>query len=210
MPDSTRTIYSVVATIWKFTYSILAVLGLVWIVSIICVISFAMHDGAEPKDHTTADAIVVLGAAQYDGRPSPVLKARLDHAITLWNDSVATYLVFTGGKGTGDTTSEAMVSFEYARKLGVQPVYMLLEGEGRTTSASMRTVATILSEKDMNSVVLVSDPFHMFRLWLISHRLGLDPTTSPTRTSPIGANHAKNAEYIFSESIKAPIAFILG
>lgn len=210
MSSSARKVYGVVRTILKITYSVLAGLGLMWVVSVLCVIGFAMHDGADPDDGASADAIVVLGAAQYDGRPSPVLKARIDHAINLWNDSVATYMVFTGGKGTGDTTSEARVSGDYAIRRGVPQDNILMESEGRTTSASMHAVASILQERDLGSVVLVSDPFHMFRLWLTSHRLGLVPITSPTRTSPIGANTAKNATYILHESIKAPIAFILG
>lgn len=181
-----------------------------WMISVLCVVGFAAYDAVNPTENISADAIVVMGAAQYDGRPSPVLKARIDHAINLWNDSTARILIFTGGKGTGDTTSEATVSGEYARRHGVPEDAILLESEGRTTSASMHAVASLLRARDMTSVVMVSDPFHMFRLWLTAQRMGLRPYTSPTRTSPISASSLKNAGYIFSESIKAPIAFILG
>jgi uncharacterized SAM-binding protein YcdF (DUF218 family) len=183
---------------------ILVIIAIAWVVSVGCVAGFAAYDGAQP-----ADAIVVLGAAQYDGHPSPVLKARLDHAIDLWRDSTARLLILTGGKGTGDTTSEAAVGSVYSRKRGVPDGAILLESEGRTTFASMRSVADMLRTRRMTSVVLVSDPFHMFRLWVLAHRLGLEAHTSPTRTSPIAMNSVKNLGYIFSESFKAPAAVFI-
>ena len=202
--------FRVMRLIWRSINTVMAVLGFIWFISILGVVGFALHDGADPEDGVKVDAIVVLGAAQYDGRPSPVLRARIDHALNLWNDSISTFLIFTGGKGTGDTTSEAAVSGQYARRRGVPDEVILLESEGRTTSASMRAVASMLQSRQMTDVVLVSDPFHMFRLWLTARRLGLQPVTSPTRTSPIGASRVKNAGYILNESIKAPVAFILG
>jgi uncharacterized SAM-binding protein YcdF (DUF218 family) len=182
----------------------LVIIAIAWVVSIGCVVGFAAYDGARP-----ADAIVVLGAAQYDGHPSPVLKARLDHAIDLWRDSTARLLILTGGKGTGDTTSEAAVGSVYSRKRGVPDGAILLESEGRTTFASMQSVSDMLRTRQMTSVVLVSDPFHMFRLWVLAHRLGLEAHTSPTRTSPIAMNSVKNLGYIFSESFKAPAAVFI-
>lgn len=210
MPEPTRKTYRVTTLIWRAINSALAILAIAWFVSIAGVVIFALHDGADPEDNVKADAIVVLGAAQYDGRPSPVLKARIDHALLLWEDSVASLIIFTGGKGRGDTTSEAMVSGEYARKRGIPDQVILLESEGRTTSVSMNAVSSMLHSREMTSVVLVSDPFHMFRLWLTAQRLGLNAVTSPTRTSPISVSRMKNAGYILSESIKAPVAFILG
>jgi uncharacterized SAM-binding protein YcdF (DUF218 family) len=185
--------------------ALLVVVGFAWVVSLLSVIGFAAYDGAKP-----ADAIVVLGAAQYDGKPSPVLRARLDHAIELWRDSTAQLLIFTGGMGSGDTTSEAAVSSVYARRRGVPEGVILLETEGRTSRASMKAVASMLHVRGMTSVVLVSDPFHMFRLWVLAQRMGLQAHPSPTRTSPISMRSVKNAGYILSESFKAPIAFIIG
>ncbi len=205
MPRETRETHRIVRAVWRVIGATLGVVGLLWIISILSVIGFAAYDGKQP-----ADAIVVLGAAQYDGKPSPVLRARLDHAIELWRDSTAQVIVFTGGTGSGDTTSEAKVSRVYARRQGVPDSVVLLETEGRTSSASMQAVASMLHERGMTSVVLVSDPFHMFRLWVLAQRVGLDAYTSPTRTSPIATGSAKNAGYILTESIKAPIAFILG
>lgn len=182
-----------------------------WIGSVVAVLVFAERDGVK---HGTgrvgqADAIVVLGAAQYAGRPSPVLRARVNHALDLWHDGVAPVLVFTGGVGDRDTTSEAAVSASYAMRHGVPESVMILETQGRTTSESIRSVALILGARHQTSVVLVSDPYHMFRLWILARRHGFKVVTSPTRTSPIWANLPASAGYIFSKSLKAPIAFLV-
>jgi vancomycin permeability regulator SanA len=194
----------------RITGVIVGLLLAIWIGSLIAVVAFAEYDGVREGafGERQADAIVVLGAAQYAGRPSPVLKARVDHALDLWHKQVAPVLVLTGGVGVRDTTSEAAVSAKYAMKRGVPESAIVLETAGRTTSESITSVARMLSERDQTYVVLVSDPFHMFRLWILARRHGLDAVTSPTRSSPIWANVPVNAGYIFSESLKAPIAFI--
>jgi uncharacterized SAM-binding protein YcdF (DUF218 family) len=183
----------------------------VWIGSVITVLAFAEHDGVKAGADRVgqADAIVVLGAAQYAGHPSPVLKARVDHAVDLWHEQVAPLLILTGGVGERDTTSEAEVGASYARRHGVPEGAMLLEDQGRTTSESIRSVAAMLTARGRNSVVLVSDPYHMFRVWILARRHGLKVVTSPTRTSPIWASIPASAGYIFSESLKAPIAYLV-
>jgi uncharacterized SAM-binding protein YcdF (DUF218 family) len=178
-----------------------------WIGSVIAVLAFAEHDGVDrPRQ---ADAIVVLGAAQYAGHPSPVLRARIDHALNLWRAGVAPLLVLTGGVGRRDTTSEAAVSASYAMRHGVPESAIMLETEGRTTSESITSVALVLTARGETSVVLVSDPFHMFRVWILARRHGLNVVTSPTRSSPLWVSVPASAGYIFSESLKAPIAFIV-
>jgi uncharacterized SAM-binding protein YcdF (DUF218 family) len=154
------------------------------------------------------DAIVVLGAAQYDGRPSPVLRARLNHAFKLWRDGRGEWLVVTGGVGSGDTTSEAKVGQRFLAQLGVPPKSVLLEATGRTTEESMRGVASILGEKQLKRVLLVSDPFHMLRLDISARSHGLIPLTSPTRTSPISQNRFQLATYVMAESFKVPWTLI--
>src|SRR5215218_3174826 len=109
----------------------LALLLVGWLASLGAVLAWERHDQSRP-----VGAIVVLGAAQYVGRPSPVLRARLDHAVALWRRGLAQHLVVTGGKGTGDTTSEAAVSGRYVRQRGIPASAILLEAEGRTTSQS--------------------------------------------------------------------------
>jgi uncharacterized SAM-binding protein YcdF (DUF218 family) len=174
----------------------------VWIVSVSAVLMWGSRDEARP-----AQAIVVLGAAQYAGKPSPVLRARLDHALDLWNRRLASLLILTGGTGAGDTTSEADVGRKYARRHGVPDSAILVETEGRTTSESMRAVAGMLEVRGLQSALLVSDPFHMLRLRILARRFGFTPYTSPTQTSPISPNREERWKYIFSESLKAPLAF---
>lgn len=183
------------------TVAVVAAFAL-WIISATAVLIWSSRDEARP-----AQAIVVLGAAQYAGKPSPVLRARLDHALELWNRHLASLLILTGGTGSGDTTSEAAVGRTYARKHGVPDSAILVETEGRTTSESMRAVAGMLEVRGLQSALLVSDPFHMLRLRILARRFGFTPYTSPTRTSPISPNREERWKYIFSESLKAPLAF---
>jgi uncharacterized SAM-binding protein YcdF (DUF218 family) len=182
---------------------IAVVLLLAWVVSMALVARAGRRDEAQ-----TADAIVVLGAAQYVGRPSPVLRARVDHAVSLWKRGLAPTLILTGGTGVGDTTSEAAVARKYAMSQGVPDRAIVLEFRGRTTSESMRAVARIMEDREQESVILVSDPFHMLRLSILARRYGLDPHTSPTRTSPITSNREEHWKYMVSESVKVPLAYI--
>lgn len=180
-----------------------AVLVLVaWGVAAVAVILWGRRDQARP-----ASAIVVLGAAQYAGRPSPVFQARLDHGIALWKRGLAPFLILTGGMGVGDTTSEAAVGRRYALRRGIPDSAIKVETEGRTTSESLRAVAGLTNSFPDRSVVLVSDPFHSLRVSILARRMGLVPYTSPTRTSPI-AESRDGWKYIVSESVKVPLAFL--
>jgi len=182
----------------------LGLLFLVWVASLGAVLAWERHDQSRP-----VGAIVVLGAAQYVGRPSPVLRARLDHAIVLWRRGLAPIMIVTGGTGRGDTTSEAAVSQRYVVQRGVPVQAVLLETEGRTTSESMAGVSALMGGQGRRDVLLVSDPFHMLRLTIIARRHGLEPFASPTPTSPIAASPTLRWKYALSESVKAPLAFIL-
>lgn len=181
----------------------LGLMLLVWLASLGAVLIWERNDQARP-----ASAIVVLGAAQYVGRPSPVLRARLDHTIDLFRRRLAPVIIVTGGTGRGDTTSEAAVSRRYAIKQGVPASAILMETKGRTTSESMDGVAALMAQRHRRDVLLVSDPFHMLRLTILARRHGLIPYASPTPTSPIAANPSERWKYALSESIKAPLAFI--
>jgi uncharacterized SAM-binding protein YcdF (DUF218 family) len=182
---------------------IVVAMFVLWSSSAAAVLVWSSRDEAQP-----AQVIVVLGAAQYAGKPSPVLRARLDHALDLWDRHLASLLILTGGTGAGDTTSEAAVGRNYARKHGVPDSAILVENEGRTTSESMRAVAGMLEVRGLQTALLVSDPFHMLRLRILARRFGFTPYTSPTQTSPISPNREERWKYIFSESLKAPLAFL--
>jgi len=138
------------------------------------------RDEARPSQ-----AIIVLGAAEYDGRPSPVLAARLDHAILLYRKGIAPVIVVTGGRQPGDRFTEAGASANYLHEHAIPDHAILRETTGRTSWESLEAAARFLDERRMRRVVLVSDPYHSERIKAIAHELGLDAVTSPTRTSPI-------------------------
>jgi uncharacterized SAM-binding protein YcdF (DUF218 family) len=175
-----------------------------WLMSLIGVIFWERRDMARP-----AAAIVVLGAAQYVGHPSPVLRARLDHAIDLWRRGFAPRIIFTGGFGVRDTTSEAAVSKRYAIEHGIPSSAILIESSGTSTSESLRRVSTLMDSAPSRDVILVSDPFHSLRVSIIARRFDLVPFTSPTRSSPISQNRKERWKYTLAESMKVPIAFLL-
>jgi uncharacterized SAM-binding protein YcdF (DUF218 family) len=167
----------------------------------------AIHVWGRRDEARPADAIVVLGAAQYDGRPSPVLRARLDHAIRLYGDGVAPTLIVTGGQAAGDTVSEAIVARRYAARMGVPETAILTEpGAGRTTLESVEAVARLMRDRELQSAVLVSDPFHMLRLKLLARAAGFRGFTSPTRSSPISLSRREERRHVLRESISLPIA----
>jgi uncharacterized SAM-binding protein YcdF (DUF218 family) len=131
------------------------------------------------------DAIVVLGAAQYDGRPSPQLRARLDHVVELWKLGVAPLVVVTGGNQPGDRFTEASASAAYLSQHGVASAAILQENRSHSSWESLAGVARLLNERDASRVLLVSDPFHSLRIRLVAQELGLTAYVSPTRTSPV-------------------------
>jgi len=156
---------------------------------------------------TTADAIVVLGAAQYNGRPSPVFRARLDHAAALYQRGLAPVILVTGGVGTGDTLNEANVGRDYLARLGL-PTDALIALPGDDTYASLAQVGRWFDGRGSRRVLLVSDAFHMLRLRIIAGRLGLAPLTSPAPGSPIRASMRRNTAYLLAEGFKVPLVWL--
>jgi uncharacterized SAM-binding protein YcdF (DUF218 family) len=185
------------------------VLLLVLAVSMAYIGSFVTVLLASRRDERhQADAIVVLGAAQYNGRPSPVLRARLDHAIALHRAGLAPILVVTGGTATGDIESEATVSRRYLLNHHIPDSTVIVKPEGRSTAASMQAVGEWLRERKLASVLLVSDPFHMARLKLEAGRMDLVAYTSPTTTSPISNSRRRELGFLAAEALKVPIAWV--
>jgi uncharacterized SAM-binding protein YcdF (DUF218 family) len=137
------------------------------------------QDGRRP-----VDAIVVLGAAQYNGRPSGALAARLDHAIELYKAGVAPYLITTGGNLPGDNYTEAQTGFNYATKRGVPATAILMEDTGRTTLESIQHVKTIFDAHGFHTALFVSDRSHMLRVLRQAEDQGIEAWSSPTTTSP--------------------------
>ncbi len=147
------------------------------------------HDQARP-----VDVIVVLGAAQYDGRPSPQLAARLDHALDLYERGLAPRIFVTGGKQPLDRFTEAASGARYLEDRGVPASAIMREDEGRTSWESLAAVASTLKQQDLHSVLLVSDPYHSARIKGMASELGLEAYVSPTRTSPVTGTDAFRRE----------------
>lgn len=138
----------------------------------------ARTDRARP-----AEAIIVLGAAQYDGRPSPVLESRLRHALALWQRGIAPAIVVTGGRRPGDRFTEATASAQWLLDRGVPDEAILREVQGASTWESLAASARFLGERGIDDVVIVSDPYHLLRAEETAEELGLRATTSPVPDS---------------------------
>jgi uncharacterized SAM-binding protein YcdF (DUF218 family) len=163
---------------------------------------------ARGDDTRRSEAIVVLGAAQFNGRPSPVFKARLDHAADLYRRGVAPTVVVTGGKQTGDQFTEATSGANYLHGKGVPDAAILRETTSRTSWESLSAAARVLQNREEKKVVLVSDPFHSLRIRSIAGELGLDAVTSPTRSSPI-SGFDEWRRYL-SEALRVAVGRIVG
>jgi uncharacterized SAM-binding protein YcdF (DUF218 family) len=177
---------------------------------VIAWVTFRVWDVGNRDDTRKADAIVVLGAAQYNGRPSAILKARLDHAIELFAAGRARYFVVTGGKAQGDRTTEAASARAYALAKGVPAAAILVEDKGRTTLESMRGVATLLHAEDLRTALCVSDRTHMLRVLRIARDVGVEAFGSPTTTSPADADFPSRAEATIHELGGLTLYFISG
>ncbi len=159
-------------------------------------------------DATPADAIVVLGAAQYDGRPSPQLAARLDHVVTLYEQGVAPVVVVTGGKQPNDRFTEAESSAQYLVDRGVPAEAIVMETSGRTTYESMAGTADLLDQRGLDRVVVVTDPYHALRSRLTAQDVGLTAYVSPTPTSVVRGGRA--ARRHFAEAAAVALGRLVG
>ncbi len=160
---------------------------------------------------TAVDAIVVLGVAQYDGRPSPQLQARLDHALTLLQEGAAPLVITTGGNQPGDRFTEAEASANYLiNRLGIDDQWaeILQENSGSTTRESLIAVRNIMQDRGLHSVLIVTDPYHSLRSRLIAQDLGLVAYISPTRTSPLRGASAVSRHV--REALGVAVAHLIG
>lgn len=164
------------------------VLGVVAVVALVAVYYLTnlwlVHRTGNSDQARPVDAIVVMGAAQYDGVPSPQLAARLDHVVELWNQGLAPTIVTTGSNQPGDRFTEAEASANYLVERGV-PADAIQQVGGATSYDSLRLARDLLWSQGGQSVLLVSDPFHSLRIRLVAQELGLTAYVSPTRTSPV-------------------------
>jgi uncharacterized SAM-binding protein YcdF (DUF218 family) len=161
--------------------------------------TFRIWDQGQRDERRPAGAIVVLGAAQYDGRPSPVFRARLDHAIALYREGLAPWLIVTGGKQEGDRTTEAATARTYAIEQGVPGEAILVEDASRSTLQSIRGVAALMEDARLADAVFVSDPSHMLRVLRMAGDAGIVGYGSPTRTSPTDQDPGALADAVIHE-----------
>lgn len=147
-----------------------------------------------------AAAIVVLGAAQYNGEPSPVFAARLDHAALLYRQGVAAHVVTVGGGQQGDATTEGAAGREYLVAAGLPPDDVVAVGSGEDTLLSLRDAAPALRERGWTSVVLVTDPWHAARAALMAADLGMTVQVSSVRDGPSVAQGVQ-ARYVLRETL---------
>ena len=187
----------------KVVAGLLAAVVLYLAVTFLQVWRAARADEARP-----AEAIVVFGTAQYNGVPSPVLAARLDHAIELYRKALAPVIVVTGGNQPGDEFTEATASANYLIQRGIPDEDVLREVSGTSSWQSLAAAANFLDDRDISDVLLVSDPFHSLRIRAMAHELGLEARSSPTRTSPIRGFSA--ARYMVRETVAVAVGRITG
>jgi uncharacterized SAM-binding protein YcdF (DUF218 family) len=192
------------------TFVRVVLIGLVAVTTVGVYAAYRIWDQGGRDERRTADAIVVMGAAQYDGTPSPLFAARLDHAIALFLDGVAPRLIVTGGKREGDRTTEAASARVYAIARDVPETAILAEDTSRTTLQSIRGVAALMDEFDLQTAVFVSDPTHMLRVLRMAADVGIDAYGSPTRTSPLERDPVGRLDATVHELGALAVYFVTG
>ena len=155
---------------------------------------------ARADDRRPVDAVVVLGAAQYDGEPSSVLAARLRHAQALYDDGLAPRIVTVGGGRAGDAYTEAEAGRRYLIGRGVPPDAVVAVGEGSDTPGSLRAADARARQDGWDTALVVSDPWHSLRARTMARDSGLQAWTSPTRTGPVVRTRETQARYIVRET----------
>lgn len=170
-------------------------------VTFVQVWSASRRDGARP-----AQAIIVLGAAQYNGRPSPVLKARLDHAARLYEAKIAPVVVLTGGRQPGDEFTEASAAAGYLTRAGLPEADLRLETQGRNSWQSLAAAASFLREEGITEVILVTSPYHALRVEHIAGEVGLEGHASPATDAPDTATFG----HLVHETLAVGFGRILG
>jgi uncharacterized SAM-binding protein YcdF (DUF218 family) len=174
----------------------LVLAGLIAAIAVAGYAAYRIWDQGNRDERPPTDAIVVMGAAQYDGRPSPVFAARLDHAIDLFREGVARRLIVTGGKREGDRTTEAASARIYAVQHDVPDEAIISEDQSRTTLQSIRGVAALMRDEGFESAIFVSDPSHMLRVLRMASDEGITAYGSPTRSSPLERDAVRRLDAI--------------
>jgi uncharacterized SAM-binding protein YcdF (DUF218 family) len=185
--------------VWRWSVTLVGFLLLALLVAAGFLV-FSIYRQARTDSARPADAIVVLGTAQFNGWPGPVFQARLDHALELWHAGYAPVIVVTGGKMPGDGFTEAEAAGNYLTSAGVPPEAILAENAANDTWESMRGVAALLLPRGANEVIVVSDGFHLFRSRMMARDVGLRAWGSPAGASPIRTGGGGEFAYVLREA----------
>ncbi len=169
------------------TFAILGTGGAVALLGYLLVLSHRIARQSEVDEARPADIIVVLGAAEYNGRPSPVLKARLDHAYELYERRLAPMVFTTGGAGGDPQYTEGQVGRDYLVGRGIASEHIVMEGEGDTTVETLLAVGEVMRRMGLRSAILVSDGYHIYRAKNILEHAGVEVYGSPRPRTPRGS-----------------------
>ena len=182
-------------------WAIRIALGLLAVVVLYLGVTFAQVWWAARQDNTApAAAIIVMGAAQWNGSPSPVLKGRLDHAADLYKAGAAPVVIVAGGKKSGDKETQGLVSFEYLRAKGIPESAIKIEVDGTNSFEELSSSAFIMRQAGLTpQAVIVTDPYHAYRSAAIAEEVGLSAHVSPT-----------NGRSTFSDYVRETGAVALG
>ena len=185
----------------------LLLLALLWLAAVAAwIVWVGQRDQA-----AAADAIIVLGAAAYDARPSPVFEERIRHGLDLYQRGYAPVLIFTGGYGNGARFAESQVARRYALKHGVPESAILIESSSRTTRQNLEQARKLMQQRGLHRVIVVSDPLHMSRALRLSRELGIDAVGSPTPSTRFRTVHTQwrfllQEVYFFHRDLVARVA----
>lgn len=183
--------------IFKYTCFALLIFILLWILLVA-----RIYINSLSNDKQNVDAIVVLGASQWNGRPSPALKARLDHALSIYNEGYAEFIVLTGGIAEGDTISESRVGKTYLVNKGVPKSKILIEEKGRTTKESLKNVSEIIKRNNLKKILFVSHGYHIHRVKKIAKDLEM-------KNSLASAVEIRDKEKKFKYILKESFIFVI-
>lgn len=177
-----------------------ALLFLVLVLGVLGVTAYRVWSVAREDHRGHSDAVLVLGASQFNGRPSEVFAARLDHAAALFKAGVAPRVVTVGGKQEGDRFTEAQAGANYLADHGVPRSALVAVDEGHDTLASLKAAAQVFRREGWSSAIVVTDPWHSLRSRQIARDQGIDAQTSPTRTGPANQSRSTEWHYVVRET----------
>lgn len=191
------------------TWAVRVVAGVLAVVLLYLGVTFVQVWRASRQDEAgQAEAIVVFGAAQYNGKPSPVLRARLDHAAALYKRGLAERIVVTGGRRSGDRFTEASASAQYLLAKGIADRAVMRIVSGNNSWQSLAAASNELRKRGLHDVLLVSDGFHSARIAAMADELGLHARTSPARASPISG--LEKLPYLSRETLAVAAGRVIG